>query len=175
MHLLPSKGSKVVHKLPTKSKATVLKRAGLWFQVEPFATQDVKGWVRFSRLSMTGSTESTTAQAESPGALTGLARSATGLFGYTSRESSDTQSGATIGIRGLSASDLKVTSPDYEAQKRMEAARATSAQARAFAKPGGLGSSVVAYLKGSGGATSSTSSGGTSGSSTSGTGSGRSD
>jgi hypothetical protein len=87
VHTLPSKGSKVVETLAARSKVTVLKRAGLWFQIQPIDSQAFKGWVRFSRLRMTGSTENAATQAESSGTISNLARSATGLFGYSSRQS----------------------------------------------------------------------------------------
>ena len=159
-HTLPSSGSKVVFDLVENSSVTVLKRAGLWFQVTPIEGEQGKGWVRFSRLRMSGKKQAATTQTESSGGLTRLARSATGLFGYSARDTSAGQSTATLGIRGLSASDLKVSTPDQQAQQKMEAFRATAAQAKAFAGAASLAPQKVAYLKAAGGSSSGAQTGG---------------
>jgi len=87
VNTLPSKGSKVVETLAARSKVTVLKRAGLWFQEQPIDSQAFKGWVRFSRLRMTGSTENAATQAQSSGTISNPARSARGPFGLFRTES----------------------------------------------------------------------------------------
>ena len=148
MRALPSVGAKVVQNLSDNTAVGVLKRTGLWFQVQTRDDSPAKGWVRFSSVQMTGTTtETVAAPAESSGVLSNLARSATGLFGYSSRQDTSQQSVSTIGIRGLSASDLKASSPDTVAQQRMETYRATPSAASTFARAGKLSSQDVAYLE----------------------------
>ena len=122
----PSIASEALRELRPGAKLNVVRRKGLWFEVED--PQDATpGWVRFSRVRVTESL-ATEQQTKSDGnVLTSLSRSATGLFGYGNRNRQSTSQGniATVGIRGLNASDLKAARPDQKQLQQLDTYRSS--------------------------------------------------
>ena len=146
----PSIGAESLGDLKFGTKLSVIRRNGLWFEVEVIDTAKA-GWVRFSRVRVTDS-PSTAQQASSSGnVLASLSRSATGLFGYGNRNAQSQGAVATVGIRGLSASDLETAKPDREQLKRLDSFRSNPEAARFFARVGTLNAQSIDYLEDGGG------------------------
>lgn len=146
----PSIGANKLLQLKHGTKLNVLARNGLWFEVEVI-NPATPGWVRFSRVRVTES-PSTTEPARSNGnALTSLSRSATGLFGYGNRQAQPSGTIATVGIRGLNASDLHSAQPDPRQLQRLNTFRVSPNTAASFAKVAALSARAVDYLEDTGG------------------------
>ena len=142
-------GANALGELKHGTRVNVLRRKGLWFEVEVIEDATL-GWVRFSRVRVTRSI-ATQEQTKARGnLLTSLSRSATGLFGYGDRQS---QSGtvATAGIRGLNASDLNGAHPDPRQVEQLDTYRSSPDAATFFARVASLIPQPVDYLEESGG------------------------
>lgn len=107
-------------------------RQGPWVKVR--ASAGTVGWVHMFDIAPATSSGSN--------AATGALRSVTSLFSKPASEKSTTST-ATIGIRGLDAEDLSRSQPDAAAVGRMEALRATEADARQFARQASLATAHV--------------------------------
>jgi hypothetical protein len=81
----------------------------------------------------------------SGGFFANLARGTTGLFGRSPAPTERTAT-ATIGIRGLSADELRSANPNPAAVQQMEAYRADTVQASSFARDAALAAQTVEYL-----------------------------
>ena len=130
-------------------KLEVVRRKGLWFEVK-VVEDAATGWVRFSRVRVTESLATEQEIRSSGNLLTSLSRSATGLFGYGNRhrQSSSQDSIATIGIRGLNASDLKAAKPDEQQLAQLNAYRSSPDAAQFFRPGGGVVSSAGGLSRG---------------------------
>lgn len=81
------------------------------------------------------------------GFFSNLARGATGLFGARgSARQPSSGATATIGIRGLTASDLRTAAPNRAALRTMQSFASSPSSAAAFARQAGLQVESVPYL-----------------------------
>jgi len=125
--------SKTVAGLPENTEVKVLARGGGWTRVE---SGGKSGWVRVFHLRFPATT---TTESSGGGFLSGLSSAISG-------KSRTQQAGIqTVGVRGLSAEELKNASPDGEALKRMNSYRADQPAAERFAREGKLTESKVDY------------------------------
>ncbi len=146
----PSIAANAVRELRPGTKLNVVRRKGLWFEVEVIEDA-APGWVRFSRVRVTESLATEQETTSSGNVLTSIARSATGWFGYGNRQSQSQGTVATVGIRGLNASDLEAARPDQKQFERLETYRSSPDAARFFARVAALSAQTVDYLEDSGG------------------------
>ena len=148
----PSIAAEALRELRPGAKLQVVRRKGLWFEVKVMEDA-TPGWVRFSRVRVTESLATEQETRSSGNLLTSLSRSATGLFGYgnRNRQSSSQDSIATIGIRGLNASDLKAARPDEQQVEQLNAYRSSPDAAQFFARVAALSPQQVDYLEENGG------------------------
>jgi SH3 domain-containing protein len=124
--------------LPEGTALKVISRGGGWTQVEAGGQ---RGWVRVFHLRFPVTVE--TAPASGSGALSGI----TGALGF-GRQTSQSTTIATTGIRGLSPEDMKNASPDAAALAKAQSYRADKAAAERFAREGKLAAVQVEYSEG---------------------------
>ena len=146
----PSIGAESLGDLTVGTKLNVIRRNGLWFEVEVIDAAKA-GWVRFSRVRVTDSPTTEQQGSSSGNVLVSISRSATGLFGYGNRHAQSQGTIATVGIRGLNASDLQAARPDKKQLKQLETYRSTPEAATLFARVGTLNAQLVDYLEDDGG------------------------
>lgn len=132
----PAADGAVAASLPADSQVTRLgDRQGPWLKVRTAA--GATGWVHlFDVRSSSGAAEGGNGSGGG-NAVTGALRGVTGFFSKAPEQKTTTPT-ATIGIRGLGAEDLAQAQPDLQAVARMEALRASEADARRFAKQADL-------------------------------------
>lgn len=117
--------------LPAKTALSVQKRQGAWMQVK---TADGKqGWVRMLSVRL-GDGSAKPSGGSVGGTLAGLNRSLSG------------EGVATTGVRGLSEEDLKRSRPNPEEVARMDKFDVSAAEAKKFARAGGLKPQQLDYL-----------------------------
>jgi hypothetical protein len=107
-------------------------RQGPWVKVK--APAGTVGWMHMFDIAPATSSGSN--------AATGAMRGLTSLFSKPASQKTTTST-STIGIRGLDAEDISRSQPDAAAVTRMEALRATEADARQFAKQASLATAHV--------------------------------
>ncbi len=122
----PDADAKVLQTLPDKSPVQLVERRGAWSQVKAGAAT---GWVRMMHLrgSVVVSGTDTTAGG---GTLSGFNR----LLGGNRTDNNVRSRNATLGVRGLSAEELKTASPNAQELAKMVANRANRPVAEKFAK-----------------------------------------
>ena len=124
--------ARTVATLPENTAVKVLARSGGWTRVEAGSQA---GWLRVFHLRFPVVAE---ASSSSGSALTSLG-SVLGI----GRSRSQAATTATTGIRGLSPEELKNSSPDAEAMRRLQSYRADQAAAERFAREGRLAEAAV--------------------------------
>jgi hypothetical protein len=130
------------------TSVSVFERNGGWKQIYS-EEKAILGWVRSfqvrqSALVPTAKIES---EPDSRGFLAGLAtfsRKASGFFKSDSNSTSSTT--ATIGIRGLSADQIKAAKPDFAELARLQQFTSNSQRQTAFTRQGGLRARSVKHL-----------------------------
>lgn len=126
-------------------------RSGIWVRA---STRDgAEGWAKLPDLRLAPEQlpdPSPEARGETRGnAFARLARSVTSLLGGGQRQRvADRPATATIGIRGLTVADLEGAAPDPAAFAATDAFVATAAEARAFARAGGLAARALPTTEG---------------------------
>lgn len=124
----PSDQGASVASLPAQSPVTRTdERKGPWVQVRTGA--GATGWVHLFDLGPAGGVTATASSDGGGNVVSGALRGMGSLFGGGSKTTTST----TAGIRGLGAEDLAQAQPDGAAVKRMEALRASDADAKSFA------------------------------------------
>lgn len=148
----PSFGSKSLTSLAPGARVKVLERQGGWQNVNLQDSPNVKGWVR------TYEVRTDIEPGENPqviknkgsegGVLAGLSRASTGLFGRRdgAAAKNDNSMVATIGVRGLSETDLKKARPNPAELEKLHGYSANATAAREYAKAGKLQSRDVEAL-----------------------------
>ena len=132
--------SRTLASLPENTEVKVLARGGGWTRVEAGGKP---GWVRVFHLRFPATASSSEASGSGGGILSGLSSAIGG-----GRQRSQQTTIATTGIRGLSPEDLKNSSPDAEALRRMQSYRADAPAAERFAREGRLAAVNVDYNEG---------------------------
>lgn len=88
----------------------------------------------------------TSSQTSGGGFFANLARGATGLFGGNRAPTAQRSATATIGIRGLSAEELRAAGPNPVALQKMEGYAVNQVEAAFFAREANLATRTVEYL-----------------------------
>jgi hypothetical protein len=128
----------------------IFTRDGGWqeiFSEKPALT----GWVRVYQVRVANypAPEVTTEQEDSRGFLAGLASFSRKASGFFTRDSSATSSGtATIGVRGLSESEIRSAKPDFGELDKMNKYASKPERMGRFTAQGGLQASKVPYIPG---------------------------
>ena len=143
----------VVAAVGAGTRVAVLDRQGYWLRVKR-RDGAAEGWIHLIRIRYAHDGGGAVAPAGSGGAagqsgsdggagggaggglFSSLARGATGLLGGSAR--STPRETTTIGIRGLSAEDLRTASPNRGALQALKRHQADARAARVFAAAGGL-------------------------------------
>lgn len=136
----PGGAGRSLASLPAQAPVTRLdQRQGPWVQVR--TEGGATGWLHLFDVAPA----TAAASGDSGGVAAGVGnalRGVTGLFGRPAPQPASTAAG----IRGLGAEDLAQAQPDPAAVKRMEAARQSDAEARAFASRAALRPAAVEPL-----------------------------
>jgi hypothetical protein len=128
--------AKTLATLPENTAVKVLARAGGWTRV---AAAGQNGWLRVFHLRFPASLQSTSSTSAG-GFLSGV----TSLLGG-GRQSGQTSTIATTGIRGLSSEDVKNANPDEAALAKMRSFRADKPAAERFAREAKLAAVALDY------------------------------
>jgi hypothetical protein len=151
----PAFNAKSLTSLTPGARVEVLDRQGGWQNVSLQASPTVRGWVR------TYEVRTDIEPGENPtvvkntkgsdngvlGGLVGLSRSSAGLFGRGgATNASDNSMVATLGVRGLSETDLKKAKPNPAELEKLHQYAADAAEAGKYARAGKLQSREVAAL-----------------------------
>jgi hypothetical protein len=145
----PDRSGRPLGTLPANAAVDVYERRRLWLRISPPAgAAGPAGWLPLTELRLGGMTQQAAAPAQAAdGAFSAFSRSVSGLLaGFNSRQSGYTASNATIGIRGLTSSELSAAAPNYQAYTDIERYRVMPAQAQAFAFAGGLVPQRIMYV-----------------------------
>jgi hypothetical protein len=128
----PAVDAETIARLPADTRVEVLKTQGAWKAVK---TDSAQGWVRMMALRM------------GEGAKPGAAGAAAGLGGLLNIARTGS-SGNTVstGAKGITEENLKNAQPNLAELKKLQQLGASPAEARGFARAGGLGARDVAYL-----------------------------
>lgn len=137
----PSFSARVALRLSPGTAVSLLERRGGWRQVEVKANRQ-RGWVRNYqvRAGRVPSSVVSGSRDQDRGVLSDLAslsRSASGLLG-SGNSTGTNRTTATIGIRGLSAEELKAAKPDQQQLQKLKRLGATPEAGKAFAKAANL-------------------------------------
>jgi hypothetical protein len=140
--------SERIGQLKAGSPVAIVERQGGWQEVHS-DKRKMTGWVRVYQVRA-GDFESTTVVEEkedSRGFLSGLAAFSRKASGFFTQDSGATSSGtATIGVRGLSESELKSAKPDKRELQRMIKFASKPGRMSNFAGKGKLKARKVRYL-----------------------------
>ena len=129
----PAVDAETVASLPADTRVEVLKTQGAWKAVKTGSTQ---GWVRMMALRMGEG-------ARQPGAA-GAAAGLGGLLNIARTGSSGNT--VSTGAKGITEENLKNAQPNLAELKKLQQLGASPAEARNFARTGGLRPRDVAYL-----------------------------
>jgi len=139
-----------VGQLAAGTRVAMFTRDGGWqkiFSEKPALT----GWVRVYqvRAGNYAAPVVTTEQQDSRGFLSGLASFSRKASGFFTRDAKATSSGtATIGVRGLSETDIKSAKPDFDELDKMDQYASKTQRMGRFSAQGGLKASEVSYISG---------------------------
>ena len=143
----PSIASAPVAEVVAQTGVDIYQRQGLWVRLALSDDPARTGWLRFTELRFSDSgAASQTSASRRGGGFAGFSRSVSGFLsrlrggGQANRQHAST---ATIGIRGLTVSDLKTARADTQALAQAQSYRATREQAEQFAKAAGLRARAV--------------------------------
>ncbi len=142
--------SKRAGQLKAGTAVTIFERRGGWQEV--FAEKsEITGWVRIYqvRAGDYSSTKVVTEQEDSRGFLSGLAAFSRKASGFFTQDSAATSSStATIGVRGLSETEIKSAKANPREFKRMKKFASKADRMSAFTSKGKLKATKVPYLPG---------------------------
>jgi len=138
-----------VGQLPAGTRVAMFARDGGWQEI--FAEQpELTGWVRVYQVRAGDyvSAAPTVEQEDSRGFLAGLASFSRKASGFFSQDSAATSSGtATIGVRGLSETDIRSAQPDFAELEQMESYASKPERMARFTAQGGLQAHKLPYIK----------------------------
>lgn len=151
VHAKASVTSDRIGQLPAGTPVSLFSREGGWqeiFSEDPALT----GWVRVYQVRGGDYAEQPAVVEEaedSRGFLAGLASFSRKASGYFTRDSGATSSGtATIGVRGLSESEIQSATADFEELEKMEKFASKPGRMGRFSSEGELQASQVPYISG---------------------------
>jgi hypothetical protein len=137
----PDDGAPSLKSLAPQTSVKVVERKGPWTRVQ----LDMQlGWVRMMHLRggvIVGDNPSPAATSTGTSWMAGLNR----LVGGPTKQDQRAQS-ATLGVRGLSAEDLRSASPDAQALNQMKSFAVTKSDAERYAQEARLATVTVAEL-----------------------------
>lgn len=145
-----STASARVGQLSAGTRVTLFARDGGWQEIlaeKPALT----GWVRVYQVRAGNYAAQVipTEQEDSRGFLAGLASFSRKASGFFTRQSGATSSTtATIGVRGLSETDIKSAKADFVELEQMDEYASKPERMERFSAQGGLQASKVPYIKG---------------------------
>jgi len=137
-----------VGQLPAGTRVAIFGRDGGWQEIlseNPALT----GWVQVYqvRAGAYAAPVATTGQEDSRGFLAGLASLSRKASGFFTQDTAATSSGtATIGVRGLSETDIKSAEPDFDQLEKMNKYASKPERMAGFAAQGGLQAHQVPYI-----------------------------
>lgn len=145
-----SSSGKSIGQIAAGSTVNVFSRQGGWKEIFS-EKQNIVGWVRSYQVreGLVKSETQQDADSDSRGFLAGLAsfsRRATGFFGGGNGAGGSSRT-ATIGVRGLSESEIKNAKPDLVELKKMQGFSSNKARMNAFSSAGNLSALKVKHLK----------------------------
>jgi uncharacterized protein YraI len=139
-----------VGKITAGTRVSIFERRGGWQEI--FSEErSMIGWVRSYQVRAgTASSQVITEQKEdSRGFLSGLAAFSRKASGFFTQDSKATSSGtATIGVRGLSESEINSAQADFDELEKMKGNASNRKRMKKFAEAGGLKASQVAHIPG---------------------------
>lgn len=139
-----------VGQMSAGSRVSVFERQGGWKQI--FSDEKaILGWVRSFQVREASQlpVAEVKTESDSRGFLSGLAtlsRKASGFFNNSGGSSSS--STATIGVRGLSESEIKSAKPDFKQLAKLKTFASSKKRMTSFTRKGSLKAKSVAYLPG---------------------------
>lgn len=150
----PSFNAKSLTSLAPGAHVKVLERQGGWQSVSLQASPNVKGWVRTYEVRTGIEPGANPAIVKNKGSddgvlggLAGLSRASTGLFGKRGADNNPaTSTVATIGVRGLSETDLKNAKPNPAELAKMIQYAVNAESAKQYALAGELQNKTVEAL-----------------------------
>lgn len=148
----PAFGSKALTSLAPGARVKVLERQGGWQNVNLQDSPNVKGWVRTyevrTDIEPGANPQVVRNKGSDGGVLAGLSRASAGLFGRRdgAADKNDNSMVATIGVRGLSETDLKKARPNPAELEKLHGYSSDVAAAREHARAGKLQSRTVDAL-----------------------------
>ena len=129
----PESGADVVAELAVDTPVNVYERQRLWLRIKDPSSNE--GWLRLTDVRLSATVES----GGFASSLSALSRSVTGFMAGFRRSSDPSQTNyATLGVRGLTVSELQAAAPDFAALERSQAVQASPSAAQQFATAGGL-------------------------------------
>jgi hypothetical protein len=150
----PSAAAKAIAELPKGTDVEIKARRGFWLQDLSSESGTTRGgWGKFIRVrqasrgsaaSSGGPAKKSSGSSSSGGFFSSLSRGATGLFG--GRRDTRPQSTTTIGIRGLSANDLKTSGENRNELTKLDAITPSERAISRFARKGKLQTHELAYI-----------------------------
>lgn len=151
VHASASVSSDRIGQLSAGTRVSLFSREGGWqeiFSEDPALT----GWVRIYQVrggSYAAQPQVVEKAEDSRGFLAGLASFSRKASGYFTQDSGTTSSGtATIGVRGLSESEIKSAKADFEELEKMEKFASKTRRMGRFTSEGELQASQVPYISG---------------------------
>lgn len=148
----PARTSTTLRELDAGVSLDVFARERLWVKAAPSGAGEAEaGWLRFTevRYHAPAAPAAGTSPATESGGFAGFSRSVSGfLRGFGSRQANAPQATSTIGIRGLTVSDLAAANPDPNALALVDRYVITRADAEQFAGVGGLAARTVENVGG---------------------------
>lgn len=131
-------GGAAVAELARGGHVGVHGRQGLWLLVTAAtAAGERRGWTRLMAVRLGSAVPPAGGAGSAGGGFAAFSRSVSGLLGGLRGRDTRTAN-ATIGIRGLTPSEITTARFDAAALARVAAAQASAAEARAFAAAGGV-------------------------------------
>ena len=121
-----------------------------WYTQRRAQELELTGWVRVYqvRAGDYASAAPTVEQEDSRGFLAGLASFSRKASGFFTQDSAATSSGtATIGVRGLSETDIRSAKPDFAELEQMESYASKPERMARFTAQGGLRAHKLPYIK----------------------------
>ena len=150
VHADASSVSARIGQIPAGSTVSIFSRKGGWKEI--FSEEKaIIGWVRSYQVreGISAPTATIETKADSRGFLSGLASFSRKASGFFSSDASSTSSGtATIGIRGLSESEIKSAVADFEELEKMKGFGSNPARMADFSRQGKLRSQNVKHIAG---------------------------
>jgi len=137
-----------IGKIPAGVTVSMFNRRGGWQEIFS-AERSIIGWVRIYqvRVGINSSRVVTESSEDSRGFLSGLAAFSRKASGFFTQDATATSSGtATIGVRGLSESEINSAQADFDELAKMKQYASNRTRLTSFVAAGGLKANEVAHI-----------------------------